>query len=94
MELYLTLLSALLASVAQFILENYVPLHADLRKLNESHFDAEFLKGFKAGRPVLTEVHPYIFMLKCVLCGVDFGGLFGVGGAFVASSTGDHPVPV
>jgi hypothetical protein len=50
----------------QFIVDNYVPLHPELRKLSEAHFDAEFLRGFKAGRPVLTEVHPYVFTLKYV----------------------------
>lgn len=48
----------------QYILENYAPLHPDLRKLTDAHFDPEFLAGFRAGRPVLTEVHPYVFVLK------------------------------
>ena len=50
----------------QFIADHYVPVHPDLRRLRPEHFDTEFLASFRAGRPSLTEIHPYIFTVRCV----------------------------
>ncbi len=49
---------------AQFIMDTYVPLHPDLRVMSDSHFDPEFLSGFRSGRPVLTEVHPFVYSFR------------------------------